>query len=515
MPDDSPSWNVARPTPERSSLERISLQPPIVEPDGDPMASTSSIGVSEPALAPQRVTYGAALDGRISYYRSLSRTGQGDRAQALLEPPAAVLKSATDAMRDALLVGVQEGGAASSPAIIFTLWNTMMGSTLLVMPYSFRVGGWALGLGLALCCAALSNFTAQIVLRYGMRLGPTSEFADLAYFYLGRAGWAATLAASIGVCTGAACAMHGYLCRCLINVLEGTPRHGGLGLSHALSRLLGPPSDWQAPVAGIVVVCIFPLVNLPSMRLLARFNALGVGCVMLVLVVSLASAITAGPSPQAWKAESLAQPQSAGAVLGIFSLSFFIQNCVLTIMRASAKPVQNQRNLRIAFVLVLATYSGMGLLANLCPPLGDMEALTGKLAANSFLALPQPASMGGMLLAARIAVIVQATTVYPVLLYVVRAQFFTAFIYRKPYPGCVPVLLLNVALCGVTAFVTAADVNIKDVLRFTGAFASLVCVYVIPALVQWRQSTAAGYVRLLILVGLIGFGTLTVVMQLI
>jgi len=40
-------------------------------------------------------------------------------------------------------------------------------------------------------------------------------------------------------------------------------------------------------------------------------------------------------------------------------------------------------------------------------------------------------------------------------------------------------------------------------------------VYVIPALVQWRQSTAAGYARLLILVGHIGFGTLTVVMQLI
>jgi len=55
---------------------------------------------------------------------------------------------------------------ASSAGIIFTLWNTMMGSTLLVMPYTFQQAGWLLALVLSVVCAVVSQGTCSLILQY-------------------------------------------------------------------------------------------------------------------------------------------------------------------------------------------------------------------------------------------------------------------------------------------------------------------------------------------------------------
>ena len=92
-------------------------------------------------------------------------------------------------------------------------------------------------------------------------------------------------------------------------------------------------------------------------------------------------------------------------------------------MRAAAYPRKNQRNLKLAYVLVWFCYASMGLFANLCPPLGNAEALAdpnqGK---NSFLSVKQAPSMASLLLVSRMAVLIQSITVYPILLYIIRAQ---------------------------------------------------------------------------------------------
>ena len=52
---------------------------------------------------------------------------------------------------------------SGSAALVFVLWNTMMGSTLLVMPSCFRESGWLLGLVLACCLFEDSGALAQTV----------------------------------------------------------------------------------------------------------------------------------------------------------------------------------------------------------------------------------------------------------------------------------------------------------------------------------------------------------------
>jgi len=279
---------------------------------------------------------------------------------------------------------------------------------------------------------------------------------------------------------------------------------------------MGASADGAKQVAaGLSLVCLLPLSNLPSMGLLARLTTLGVLCVLFIVVVAITSAAIAGPAAASFEPPSLAHdPLDALKLLGTFSLSFFIHNCVITIFRAAANPQRNERNLSVSYLLVFFTYAAVGVVSNVCPPLRDTAALLSPASKNSFLAIPQPPAMAPMLLIARLAIVLQCLTVYPVLLFVVRAQFFTAFFYHKPYPGPLPVLVLNLLLVGATAGVTIAEVPISDVLRFTGAFASLVCVFTVPALVQWRRGGGPVWARAAILVGLLAMGLLAVVVQL-
>lgn len=473
-------------------------------------SSSASIGLSDEAIQPVIVSYGLALDRRLSYYRTLSGSGPG---ASLLEPPPAVLQAATAA----LLIWVKPGSQASSASIIFTLWTTMMGSTLLVLPYCFHLVGWLLGAVIALACAGVSQRTSMIIIKHGMELkSQSAEFADLAEVYLGRAGWNTALTTSVFVLLGAATAMHQYLSSSLLQLIEDGTKEGGLGMKEGLEAIFGVGSASSTGVTLVVLVAILPLASLPTMRLLARFNMLGVVCIVIILIFAVVSAAVAGVSPKALELDELAKPASIGIVLGIFSLSFFIQNCALTIMRAAAVPKDNQRNLTVAFVLVYLTYTGFGVLGNICPPLGNGLALGlpgkggGK---DSFLGLTQPESIAPMLVLARFAVVMQCVTVLPVLVYIIRAQLFTAFYFKNPYPGLLPVVCINVVTLACTSAVCISGVHISDVLRFTGAFAAFVCVYAVPACVQWQQETPSRLRRGVIAAVLFGIGTGGVVMQ--
>jgi len=264
---------------------------------------------------------------------------------------------------------------------------------------------------------------------------------------------------------------------------------------------------------------VLPLANLPSIAALAKLNSVGVFCFIFLLIFSYISAAVAGVDHKAFESASLAKPANCQAVFGIFSLAFFVHNCVLTIMRAAAYPQKNQRNLKLAYVLVWFCYASMGLAANLCPPNGNLDALSdpnqGK---SSFLSIKgQPKELSSLLIISRVAVVLQSITVYPVLLYIIRAQVFSAFIFRRAYPGPIPVFILSVILAAITSFLTI-EVNISDVLRFAGAFGCLICVYSVPSLVHRKESKIRGeltWFRSCMVVLLVCFGIFCVVMQVI
>lgn len=182
-------------------------------------ASTSSVGSSiglDADVVPVRVEgIASSSSPRLSYLRVLS--GQMVNAGlAPLEPPPSLLRESVPSLPLAPVSGVlPEPGAgqqAGSAGIIFTLWNTMMGSTLLVMPYTFQQAGWLLAMVLSILCAIISHYTCALILRYaqGMMADPSAEFADLAHAHFGEVGRLLAFLTGNVVVLGAAVAMHGY-----------------------------------------------------------------------------------------------------------------------------------------------------------------------------------------------------------------------------------------------------------------------------------------------------------------
>lgn len=564
---------------QQSSGPTPTMTMAVAEDDADTLSSSSSTGLAGDVVPPS----------------SLSNRYDVDRLAPLERPadlPYTPPASASGVLPD---LRVDKAQKAGSIGMIFSLWNTMMGSTLLVMPYTFWEAGWLLALLLSVAGALIAQFSCSLILHYaqGMMADPSAEFADLARVHFGEPGRVIAFCSGNFVILGAAIAMHGYMATVLAHLIAFTPAHGGF-CTAAAAKYVGdaafrvaagghatlfvdggasrghhhdeyqqviaddgailPPPPPLAPfptphvprppshtspclrplvdlwppihphVPPPVLVCVVllvtvPLSNLPSIKLLARLNSVGVLCFMIILGFAIASAAVAGVDvDHAFTMAQMFKPASAGIVFGIFSLSFFIHNAVITIMRGAAKPRNNSRDLSLAYLLTWACYAAVGASSNICPPLHNISALGSPEAKNGILSIEQPKQMATLLVIARLAVLVQSMSVYPVLLFIVRSQVASAFIWKRPYPGPLPTLGMSSLMAAITTSFTCLGVDIATVLKFAGAGGGLVCIYGLPALMHYFASQRQGTLTLskrLIVAFLLSYGLLCLCMQLI
>ena len=75
---------------------------------------------------------------------------------------------------DLFILGGHDAGEQSSLVTILSVWNTMMGSSVLAMPWAIQQAGFGLGLGLMLFMCTLAYYTCRIILASGE--GGRSEF---------------------------------------------------------------------------------------------------------------------------------------------------------------------------------------------------------------------------------------------------------------------------------------------------------------------------------------------------
>lgn len=135
----------------------------------------------------------------------------------------------------------------------------------------------------------------------------------------------------------------------------------------------------------------------------------------------------------------------------------------------------NVRDLCLAYTVVGVCYGVIGGSAYLS------YGQTGEIPQN-FLKLMS--ETGILSLLARGFVVLQLFSVYPILLFVIRIQFFGLF-WGSPYPSFWHVLGLNFAVAACTTLFAMFFPNIATVLRFTGAFCGFVYVFALPIGVHW------------------------------
>ncbi|XP_030422327.1 sodium-coupled neutral amino acid transporter 9 isoform X2 [Gopherus evgoodei] len=428
----------------------------------------------------------SAMNKRIHYYSKL--TSPSDRA--LIAPdhvlPAPEEIYVYSPLGTAFKIdGCTDGyGKNSSVVTIFMIWNTMMGTSILSMPWGIKQAGFTTGLCLILLMGSLTLYCCYRVVksRTMIPLIDTSnwEFPDVCKYYFGSFGQWSSLLFSMVSLVGAMVIYWVLMSNFLfntgkfiynyvhdINITDLVPGTNGSnrvicpgtanedqrvnksGLLPFVHNTTGFElfEQWWSKsrtVPFYLIVVVLPLLNLKSPSFFAKFNILGtVSVVYLVFLVTLKAAHLGFHLEFNWfTANEFFVPEfrtQFPQLTGVLTLAFFIHNCVITLLKNN----KNQEN-------------------------------------NNFL--DNFPSDDIMSFVARLFLLFQMITVYPLLGYLARVQLL-GHVFGNVYPSIFHVLVLNIAIVGLGVTMAIFYPNIGGIIRYSGATCGLAFVFVYPSLI--------------------------------
>ncbi|KPJ03852.1 Putative sodium-coupled neutral amino acid transporter 9 [Papilio xuthus] len=369
----------------------------------------------------------------------------------------------------------------------FSVWNTMMGSSLLAMAWGVARAGLPAALLLLTLMAALCLYTAYLLLTVNRHHGGARcEVPALCGRLLG---------------SGAAAGAHLFS---LLVLLGATVVYWLLManfLYHTVNYFMGTLS-----VAYLVVFVVY------------KGASWGVH-------PAVGGAAGVAGAVQTTRGAGL----DAAALSGMLALSFYIHNIIITIMTNNRKQENNGRDLSIAFLLVTVTYTVVGAGFYICFPLDKaciednilnnfemhdvMTAVARALllfqvrfytcsmttCSNGDIGLIDASSLGKALAVS--VVFRQVVTVYPLVAFMLRCEAVLLLgraglraARLGPAGGqsrCLT-LVVNAAIVAVCVLLACLCPNISTVIRYTGAVSGLVHVFALPSLLQLRSLRLRG-----------------------
>lgn len=105
---------------------------------------------------------------------------------------------------------------------------------------------------------------------------------------------------------------------------------------------------------------------------------------------------------------------------------------------------------------------------------------------------------------ARMSLFFQLVTVFPILLMIIRTQFF-GYLMNTTWPGWLYVALLNFGIIAISFTLAAMNMDVGTVVRITGALGGLVLIYLVPLGADLVKTGREGEVSTLRWVANIGF----------
>lgn len=477
----------------------------------------------------------SALNSRVQYYGRL--TASSDR---LLVPPDHVIPAAEDIYIYSPLgtaFKVQGGdGSGKNPSIvtIFAIWNTMMGTSILSIPWGIKQAGFTLGIIIIVLMGLLTLYCCYRVLKSTKSIPfvDTSdwEFPDVCKYYFGAFGKWSSLIFSLVSLIGAMVVYWVLMSNFMFNTgkfiynyvhnvnMSGTEfgtndsdrvvcPYPGLDPDRNSSLFLFSVSDnstghavfdrWWSKTDTVpfyLIALLLPLLNFRSASFFARFTFLGtISVVYLIFLVTFKTIRLGFHLEFHWFDTSmffvpefrLLFPQ----LTGVLTLAFFIHNCIITLMKNNKHQENNVRDLSLAYLLVGLTYLYVGVLifaAFPSPPLSK-ECIEPNFLDN----FP---SSDVLVFVARSFLLFQMTTVYPLLGYLVRVQLMGQ-IFGDQYPSFLHVFLLNVLVVGSGVLMARFYPNIGSIIRYSGALCGLALVFVLPSWIHMKSLKRRGELR--------------------
>nr|XP_031842690.1 sodium-coupled neutral amino acid transporter 9-like [Nomia melanderi]XP_031842691.1 sodium-coupled neutral amino acid transporter 9-like [Nomia melanderi] len=390
----------------------------------------------------------------------------------------------------------------SSLVTVFSIWNTILGSSLLTIPWGIQMAGFFPGIILILIMSGLCLYTAYCLLLVHKYHGGYRhvEVVYLSRIYLNK--WAEYIAKcfSITVLLGATIAYWVLMSNFLYNSvnfiydsLKETSDVSPVNNDSYPSELLcpkkmhnntnteiqeytysslGPLWDLYKTVPMFLGLLIFPILNFNSPTFFTKFNSLGTASVMYLIIFVLVKSVSWGINMELsdWEI-SWTLKFSFPALSGMLAMSFFIHNIIVTIMQNNRDQSKNGRDLSLAYILVTLTYIIVGVVFYICFPLSKSCIEDNLL--NNFQ------KWSGLTVGARIVLLFQLLTVYPLLAYMLRIQLLSS-ICKTSNMGCV--LLVNIILICICILFAVFVPYIGTIIRYTGALSGFIYVFTLPSL---------------------------------
>lgn len=166
-------------SPENTNVQKVRM--PIAFPN--PLRDTE---------APEYDPVTSAALSRYKYYKHLGKYSATNNGNPAAEPVLVMPDHMIPAKFYTILTIYQQTtGRQKSIITIFALWNTMMGTALLSMPWAIRMAGFANGIGLLIFIAFLMLYSAYRIMTCTKEMAHLGfvDFSDVCRHYLGQIGY--------------------------------------------------------------------------------------------------------------------------------------------------------------------------------------------------------------------------------------------------------------------------------------------------------------------------------------
>jgi sodium-coupled neutral amino acid transporter 9 len=412
------------------------------------------------------------MDFRMRYYNALvNKMGAPTSINTLPEHlvPAELYHVQVDA-------GDEEApgdGKQSSVMTVFSIWNTMMGSSLMALPWGFAKAGLLGGILMSLAVGLISWYTCWLILKIRQS---HNDLFDLCQEYLGSPGrwisWIASILFGVGVIVS----YNIIMTTSLVDSIEGFRDIA----NHDVVSSMTP--YWNRYIAATIIAIFgFALSNFRHYGFLVKLNTWTIILLIYIIVFFLGSSFKQG-------IQSLHKTElfelSFGWFSGVLTASFVLHNAIINIMKNQRYPENNIRDLSIGYSLVVITYILVGSICFAAYRSSSLLIGHHGIIPQDFLQLFPRTNIGAII--ARFALIIHLLLAFPLLCAIIRIQFF-GMLWQSQFPGWLHVLSLNFVLVAIGTVFAMLWPHLADILRFLGATTGVVLVFILPTTLYFKK----------------------------
>lgn len=394
---------------------------------------------------------------------------------------------------------IEEKGKQSSIVTIFAIWNMMMGTSLLCLPWAYHQAGLIGGSLTILLMTGLCFFTASFVIKVPRLVSiKVNEFTDICSFLLGNVAHKISQISSLSILAGGCIVYWVLMSNFLRHIISFIYQVEVLNLTVSLngSDVVCDASvnnstnndqyneflsylDYAVPA--ILITVIGPITCLRSVNIFLKFNLIGTLSVFCFLTFAFFKAYN-------WDFVHISfDPESISYVklfdwhfpiyTGVLSLAMFIHNCLTTLLKTQKYPEHNQRDLAIAYALVSITYLVISIVIYVSFPLSKAcikDNFLDNFESNDLFAF-----------ITRLFLLLQVLSLFPLLVYMFRVQILSLF--KDPITGkishqFVRTLILNICLLTAGCLFAAFYPQIGTIIRYCGSFSGMILIFILPTM---------------------------------